>query len=80
MKPRMEHWKVAPGAFKAMFSLEAYLRDCGLDKGLLHMVKLRASQINEAWSHQRLEVLLGQRGMAQALGASLWRVRSPGSC
>ena len=46
MKPRMEYWKVAPGAFKAMSSLEAYLRESGLDKGLLHMVKLRASQIN----------------------------------
>ena len=29
--------------------------------------------------HQRLEVLFGQRGLAQPLGASLWRVRSPGS-
>ena len=46
MKPRMEHWKVAPGGFRAMSSLEAYLRDSGLDKTLLHMVKLRASQIN----------------------------------
>ena len=46
MKPRMEHWKVAPGGFKAMSSLEAYLRESGFDKALLHMVKLRASQIN----------------------------------
>jgi AhpD family alkylhydroperoxidase len=46
MKPRLTHWSVAPGGFKAMSSLEAYLRDSGLEKGLLHMVKLRASQIN----------------------------------
>ena len=46
MKPRMEYWKAAPGAYKAMSSLEAYLRESGLDKRLLHMVKLRASQIN----------------------------------
>lgn len=46
MKARMEHWKVAPGGYKAMSSLETYLRDCGLDHALLHMVKLRASQIN----------------------------------
>jgi alkylhydroperoxidase family enzyme len=46
MQPRMEHWKVAPGGCKAMSSLEAYLRDCGLDKPLLHMVKLRACRIN----------------------------------
>ncbi len=46
MKPRMEFWKVAPGGYKAMSSLDAYLRDSGLDKPLLHMVKLRASQVN----------------------------------
>lgn len=46
MKPRLEYWKIAPGAFKAMSSLEVYLRDSGLDHALLHMVKLRASQIN----------------------------------
>ena len=46
MKPRSDHWKVAPGGFKAMQSLEAYLRESGLEKPLLHMVKLRASQMN----------------------------------
>lgn len=46
MKTRLEYWKVAPGGFKAMSALEAYLRDCGLEKSLLHMVKLRASQMN----------------------------------
>jgi AhpD family alkylhydroperoxidase len=46
MKPRMEFWKVAPAGYKAMATLDAYVRDSGLDKGLLHMVKLRASQIN----------------------------------
>ncbi len=46
MKPRMEYWNVAPGGFKAMSTLEAYLRASDLDKALLHMIKLRASQIN----------------------------------
>jgi AhpD family alkylhydroperoxidase len=46
MKPRMEFWKVAPGGYKGMSSLDAYVRDSGLDKGLVHMVKLRASQMN----------------------------------
>jgi AhpD family alkylhydroperoxidase len=46
MKQRMNYWKVAPDAFKAMSALEIYLKNSGLDKGLLHMVKLRASQIN----------------------------------
>lgn len=46
MKPRMEYWKAAPGGYKAMMDVEAYLRGSGLEKALLHMVKLRASQIN----------------------------------
>ena len=46
MKARMEYWKVSPGGYKAMMSLEAHLRASGLDKALLHMVKLRASQLN----------------------------------
>lgn len=46
MKPRMEYWSVAPGGFKAMSALEQYLRGSGLDPRLLHMLKLRASQIN----------------------------------
>ena len=46
MKPRMEYWKVAPGAFKAMSSLDTYLHGSGFDNAMLHMIKLRASQIN----------------------------------
>ena len=46
MKPRMEYWKIAPGGYKALSSLETYVRESGIDKVLLHMVKLRASQIN----------------------------------
>ena len=46
MKPRMEYWKAAPGGYKAMMALEAYLRESGLEAALLHMVKLRASQLN----------------------------------
>jgi len=38
--------KVAPGAIKAMLGLESYLHQCGLEEALLHMVKLRASQMN----------------------------------
>ena len=46
MKPRLEYWKVSPGGYKALMSLEAHLRGSGLDHGLLHMIKLRASQMN----------------------------------
>ena len=38
--------KTAPGAYRAVLGLETYLRDCGLETGLLHLIKLRASQIN----------------------------------
>ena len=46
MKPRMEYWTVAPGGFKALSSLETYLRSAGFEKSFLHMIKLRASQMN----------------------------------
>ena len=46
MKPRFEYAKAAPGAYKAMQGLEKYLHECGLEESLIHLVKLRASQIN----------------------------------
>lgn len=46
MEPRLNYMKVAPGAYKAMAGLEQYLRECGLEEPLLHLLKLRASQIN----------------------------------
>jgi AhpD family alkylhydroperoxidase len=38
--------QAAPGAYRAMLGLEAYLRDCGLEVKLVTLVKLRVSQIN----------------------------------
>lgn len=46
MSTRIDYNKVAPGAFRAMFGLERYIRDCGLEPSLLHLIKMRASQIN----------------------------------
>jgi AhpD family alkylhydroperoxidase len=46
MKARIDYAKRAPGAFQAMVGLETYLRKCGLEASLLHLLKLRASQIN----------------------------------
>lgn len=46
MQHRMNYPKAAPDAFKAMMGMEAYLHQCGLEPSLLHMLKLRASQIN----------------------------------
>jgi AhpD family alkylhydroperoxidase len=47
MKPRIDYLKVAPaGAAQAMFGLEKYVRNCGLEHSLLELMKMRASQIN----------------------------------
>ncbi len=37
---------VNPGAYRAMFGLEKYVHESGLELSLLGLVKLRASQIN----------------------------------
>jgi|SRR5690242_13448949 len=46
MKPRLEYPKIVPEAFRAMVGLEAVVHSTGLEKSLLDLVKLRASQIN----------------------------------
>lgn len=46
MQPRIDHRKASPGAVEAMFGLERYLHSCGLPENLLHLIKLRVSQIN----------------------------------
>jgi AhpD family alkylhydroperoxidase len=46
MEERIHYAKVAPLAYHAMLGLEKYLHECGLEQPLLHLLKLRASQIN----------------------------------
>jgi AhpD family alkylhydroperoxidase len=46
MHPRIEYSRFALDAQKSMLGLEKYLATCGLDHKLLHLLKLRASQIN----------------------------------
>ena len=46
MKARIRYAKAAPGAFEAMDALDRYLQECGLEKPLLLLIQLRASQIN----------------------------------
>jgi AhpD family alkylhydroperoxidase len=43
---RWNYAKIAPGAYHAMLGLEQYLHQSGLEESLLHLIKLRASQIN----------------------------------
>jgi AhpD family alkylhydroperoxidase len=46
MNVRLNYGRVAPGVYDAMDNLDQYLATCGLEASLLHLVKLRASQIN----------------------------------
>jgi AhpD family alkylhydroperoxidase len=46
MEARLDYKVAAPQATKAMMELHAYVRRCGLEHGLLELVKLRASQMN----------------------------------
>lgn len=46
VQPRIEYTKTAPDGYKAMLSLETYVRSSGLEPSLLELVKVRASQIN----------------------------------
>lgn len=46
MSSRIDYYKSSPEAVKAMIELENFINKSGLDKTLLNLVKLRASQIN----------------------------------
>ena len=46
MNARVNIAKAAPGIYKSMLGLEEYLKSCSLEEGLLHLIKLRASQLN----------------------------------
>jgi len=46
MKARVDLSKVGRGGYEAMLGLERYLKERGLDAPLMHLMKLRASQIN----------------------------------
>jgi AhpD family alkylhydroperoxidase len=43
---RLSAPKIAPDGYKALRGVEAYLHHCGLEKPLIELVKMRASQIN----------------------------------
>jgi AhpD family alkylhydroperoxidase len=43
---RLSAPKVAPDGYKALSGVETYLRQCGLERSLIDLLKMRASQIN----------------------------------
>ncbi len=46
LKPRIDYVETAHDGMRAMYGLETYVRHSGLERSLLDLVKLRASQIN----------------------------------
>jgi AhpD family alkylhydroperoxidase len=46
MEARFDYAKAAPGVYRALAGVEEYLYTSGLEESLLHLVRLRASQIN----------------------------------
>lgn len=46
MQQPINYVQIAPEGYKAIAGLEAYVRQSGLDHGLLELVKTRVSQIN----------------------------------
>lgn len=47
MTERLHYAKTSPGAYHAMLGLEKYIHDSGLEIPLIHLIKMRASQINK---------------------------------
>lgn len=43
---RIDGYAAAPDAMKALVGVEQYLQSCGLERSLIELVKMRASQIN----------------------------------
>src|SRR5215468_5280316 len=43
---RFNYYQHSQGGYKALLALEQYIMSCGIEPNLLHLIKLRASQIN----------------------------------
>ena len=46
MEARLQYSKISPGIYKAMLGLENHTNESGLERTLLDLVRLRASQLN----------------------------------
>lgn len=46
MQNRLDYGKAAPGAVQAMYRLQKYVEESGLERALLELVKTRVSQLN----------------------------------
>lgn len=43
---RLKYYQASPEGYRALAAFQAYIDACGLERGLIELVKLRASQIN----------------------------------
>ncbi len=46
MQPRLDYWSAAPALLQNFLTLNTAIEESGLERSLIHLVKLRASQIN----------------------------------
>ncbi len=46
MEARIDLTRISPAAYKAMAGLEGFVKESGLERSLLELVRMRASQIN----------------------------------
>ncbi len=46
MQPRFNFGKASPDSYKAVAALDEHVQKCGLEARYIHLIKLRASQIN----------------------------------
>ena len=46
MKPRLNPYQATPAAIKPMLDFEAAVQELGIEPKLMHLIKMRASQIN----------------------------------
>ena len=76
MNARIDLMHVNPGIMKAMLGLERQVRQAGLDHKLLHLVRMRASQINRCAScldmHSKDARAAGE-SEARLYGLEAWR-------
>ena len=67
MTQRMTIFKTAPEGIKAMMAVEGSIEKSGLDRGLIELVRLRASQINGCafciYTHVETATKLGESAM-----------------
>ena len=79
MTRRIDYPTVAPGGEQAFDALDAYVEGCGLDHGLLELVKMRVSQINGCAFCQdikRASAIREQLGIAKFDALAEWRASS----